>query len=406
MTTRLGGLLFVSVMILSCLPAARGQIWLANSNVWVTGQERMRLEYRENNVTFNDTINKDTDSWLLQRARLGIGAKGFDWVKIFGELQDAREMGSTRFAASPPGNADLEEDTIDWRQGWIEIANYKQFPLGAKVGRQELSYGDERLIGTFDWNNAGRVFDAAKVRLQEEKFWVDLFKANVVLNNVQSSRDQSFDDSTYWGDDLIGLYAQTTLLSFQITEGYVLYRDKDSAEFDGPARRIWTLGTRWKSTPKLAPWDYYLEVASQVGEVDKPGSTGTGKNPARRFGDNSLKNGIDHHALAAVIGGGFTCTNCPTKPRVGLEYNYASGDSNPNDKESTTFDNLFPTNHKFYGYMDLFAWKNIHNTRLTLSASPHKTVVAQVDYHPAILIMASCTRLFGVWCTDFSRNSA
>src|SRR5262249_34997972 len=152
------------------------------------------------------------------------------------------------------GNANLEEDTIDWRQGWIEIANYKEFPLGAKIGRQELSYGDERLIGVFDWNNVGRVFDAAKLRWQGSDFWVAVLAGDVVLNKVLSGRDNSFDDRSYWQDDLYGLYAQTTVLPCQITEGYVLFRDKDDAEFDGPAREIWTIGTRWKSAPLLAPW--------------------------------------------------------------------------------------------------------------------------------------------------------
>jgi len=30
----------------------------------------------------------------------------------------------------------------------------------ATIGRQTLAYGDERLIGTSDWNNFGRTFDA------------------------------------------------------------------------------------------------------------------------------------------------------------------------------------------------------------------------------------------------------
>jgi hypothetical protein len=351
------------------------RVW--EDKLWFTAQERVRLEYRENNVTFNDHVDKDTDLWVLQRARLGMGVKPVDWLKAFGELQDAREMDSTRV----PVNADLEEDTIDWRQGWIELNNYKHFPLGIKVGRQELSYGDERLIGTFDWNNAGRVFDAVKVRWQSSNFWVDLFAGDVVLNNVTlGNRDNSFDDRPYWQDDFFGIYGQSQLCPFQLMEGYVLYRDKDDATYDGPAREIVTLGARIKTNAKLLPWDYYAEVAGQLGEVDKPG-LGAPQGVARRFGDNSLQNGADHAALAAVIGAGFAFTNCPAKPRVGLEYNYASGDSDPTDGDNGTFDNLYPTNHKFFGYMDLFAWKNVHNPRVMLSASPYKTVVVQLDYH-------------------------
>ena len=49
------------------------------------------------------------------------------------------------------------------------MGNHKEFPVSLKIGRQELSYGDERLVGAFAWNNIGRVFDSARVRWQD---WV------------------------------------------------------------------------------------------------------------------------------------------------------------------------------------------------------------------------------------------
>ena len=295
---------------------------------------------------------------MLLRARLGLGAKPCDWVKLYGELQDAREIGSGRF----PKNINLEEDTIDWRQGWFELANYKEFPLGLKVGRQELSYGDERLIGSFDWNNAGRVFDAIKLRYQAKKFWIDAFAADVVNNNVLSGRDNSFDDKADWADDFYGLYGRTTAVTNHVWDLYALFRDKADAKFLGAQRQIYTLGTRFEATPSLAPWDYFVEVAGQFGHVQTAGAW------------------LDHRAFAGVISTGYTF-NQDWKPRVGVEYNYASGDGNPKDGTDETFDNLFPTNHKFYGYMDIFAWKNIHNPRLTLSCQPHKTVKIQFDAH-------------------------
>ena len=112
---------------------ARAQFYFAGSNLWVTAQERVRVEYRSNNYTFDSAVSADTDTFLLQRARLGLGAKACDWFKAYGELQDAREEFSNRIVAGK--NPNLEEDTIDWRQGWVELANYQEFPLGVKVGR-------------------------------------------------------------------------------------------------------------------------------------------------------------------------------------------------------------------------------------------------------------------------------
>jgi len=45
---------------------------------------------------------------------------------------------------------------------------YQAYQASLKIGRQELIYGDERLIGAFGWNNIGRVFDAAKLRSGED----------------------------------------------------------------------------------------------------------------------------------------------------------------------------------------------------------------------------------------------
>ena len=53
-----------------------------------------------------------------------------------------------------------EPDLVsDVHQAYVRVGGAREFPLSLKLGRQEMSYGDERLIGAFDWNNIGRVFD-------------------------------------------------------------------------------------------------------------------------------------------------------------------------------------------------------------------------------------------------------
>ena len=69
------------------------------------------------------------------------------------------------------------------------------------------------------------------------------------------------------------------------------------------------------------------------------------------------------------------------KPRVGLEYSYASGDGNAADNKQGAFQNLFPTNHLHYGYMDAFSWSNIHNIALHLSAKPTGKDTTRPNYH-------------------------
>ncbi|MFN7139097.1 MAG: alginate export family protein, partial [Limisphaerales bacterium] len=247
------------------------------------------------------------------------------------------------------------------------------FPLTAKVGRQELSYGDERLVGAFDWNNIGRVFDAGKIRAESEWGWADAFVGRVVIPD----RDGFNVSNDY--DVFSGVYMSTRkFLPWQETQLYFLARNVGDGSpgaigtglppwlTGASPRDIYTLGMRVKSLPgKLNGWDYSAEVAGQLGN----------------FSTSPAAPRLEHEAYAVHVGGGYTFADAFGKPRIGVEYNFASGDSDPTDDKHETFENLFPTNHKFYGYMDFVSWQNIHNVRLTTSIKPLAKLTLQADYH-------------------------
>ena len=196
---------------------------LADGKLMFDVQERLRLEVRDNNFDFNSNANvgKTDQTFLLQRFRLGVLVKPCAWIKVYAQGQDSREIGSRREKAPFVFGAE-GDDPFDLRQAYVEIGNVKEFPLSAKVGRQELLYGDERLIGAFDWNNFSRTFDAAKVRYDnpDHKLWVDAFVAHVV--NIEKFGPQpnygtQINDAN-WNDTLVGVYASTTALSVQTTQ--------------------------------------------------------------------------------------------------------------------------------------------------------------------------------------------
>lgn len=352
--------LLVALVLAGAVAPARAQFYFAGSNVWVTAQERARVEYRANNFTFDSSVAADEDSFLLNRARLGVGARPCDWFAAYAEAQDAREEFSQ---LNPPGRSH-DEDYLDFHQGWFEVANYKEFPLGLKVGRQELSYGDERLIGISDWSNTGRVFDAVKLRWQAKNCSLDFFAANVVIAD-----DHALDKSDS-ADDFYGLYGRTAALDKHVWDLYALFRDKDNAVNAGAARQLYTVGTRLAANEKLAPWDYAIELMGQFGHVVTPG---------KQFGETSVA-WATHEAFAGIVNIGYTF-NHEWKPRLGIGYDYASGDSNPTDGKDETFDPLYATGHRPLGYLDVFGLKNIHNPHATFSFLPHKTVKLQVDGH-------------------------
>lgn len=313
-------------------------------------------------VDFSDAT-PDNNYWLL-REKIHAGWKPCAWVQLYAEARDSSSWNDQR-------TPEPEEDSFDLHQAFIGLGSAKKFPITAKIGRQELSYGDERLIGAFDWNNLGRVFDAAKLRYENADLWVDAFVGRVVLVN-----DNHFNVANDY-DWFSGVYASTkTLIPKQETQMYFLSRNTGwqsptattgSPQAGGPAARdIYTIGLRVKSLPgQFGGWDYDAELAGQFGN----------------FFDSGLAARLEHEAFAAHIAGGYTCPHTDFAPRLGLEYNYASGDSDPTDGTHQTFENLFPTNHKFYGYMDFLSWQNLHNIRLAASAKPVEGLTVSVDYH-------------------------
>ena len=338
-------------------------------------EERLRFETRNNNRDFDDSINDDNDdSWLLNRFRFGLAVKPSSWLKLYGQLQDTREWNSDR--PNTPGIRGTEgDDNFDLRQAYVEFANYKAFPLGLTIGRQRLSYGGERLIADNRWANFGRSFDAVKLRYQADDFWVDAFASRPV-----QIKEEVFNDSDA-ADNFFGVYGSADVFRFQTTELYFLYRDKKDNQPDldpanridprgtwnGPAQRIATVGTRWESKKgALHGWDYNAEFAVQWGDV--------------WLSDRSTP-ALNHRAFAAHAAAGYTFERAAWRPRVGLEYNFASGDRDPFDGDSESFQNLFPSNHDKFGLMDEFSWRNLHDTRFQLTARPAKPLELQLSYH-------------------------
>ncbi len=329
-----------------------------------SAQERLRFESRENNFDFDSSRNALTDdSFFLQRFRLGLTAQPLEGMTLMGEGQDSREFGSAR--PNIPGSLGAEgDDEWDLRQAWILLGQKAVFPVSLKAGRMTLKYGDERLVGDSDWNNFGRTFDAVVARVEWGGSWLDVFFGSpVLIKPTEFNPDDGH-------DRLAGAYFSTQDWLDQNTEFYLFYRNHDNSVNNGQPQETWTPGVRFKSMPgKYGNWGYELELAGQAGEVAVPQS---GTTPTRS---------IDHLAFASHLQGSYTWNDLAFKPALGALYDFASGDSSPTDAKDTSFQNLFPTNHKFYGSMDLFSWRNLHDLGLSLSAKPAKDITARVDIH-------------------------
>ncbi len=345
-------------------PPGYAPITLLDGRLTVDLQEKMRFEARENNFDFNSEVNGPQDaSWLLQRFRLGLGYAVTPWLKLYVQGQDVRELGGSRpneigtFAAEG-------DDTFDLLKAYVQAGDLKK-GFSATLGRQFLSYGDQRLIGPLEWLNQARTFDAVRLRYAAPTWSLDLFSASPVnFRDHEWNKSNFLDDDDSVNDLFSGLYASTQWVPINTTtDFYLLHKRDDGTAAFGPRlgdTSFITLGTLWKGDPKkLGGWDYETEMAFQTGEV----------------------NGRDLTAFAGHWGLGYNWSACRWKPRLGIQYNYATGDRDPADGDLQTFQNLYPTNHLFYGYMDTTGWLNMHNPQLNFSFMPTAKLKVMLDYH-------------------------
>jgi hypothetical protein len=358
------------------------------ANQWDFGGDiRARFEAKEGfgvagrtgSVDFRDHgVDVDNEYYLI-KTKLHIGYTD-KWWSAYIEGRSSVALSDERVAyANVPvvpgtgrrvGNGP-EHDPIDLHQLYFTLGNHKEFPVSLKVGRQELSYGEERLVGAFAWNNIGRVFDAAKVRWQNEWFAAELFSGWVVIPESYRFNEPNTQDF-FSGVDAISMKIPKTIL-----EGYFFSRNvtrkavnyDTSPQFPQPtARDIYTIGGRLKNKPgEIGNFDYTLEGAYQFGD----------------FAGSAIAPRLRQDAFMFVAQGGYTFADAWATPRLGLEYAYGSGDnySGKGDKTHGTFENLFPTNHKFYGYMDLASLQNLQDVRAIFQLKPTPRMSVAVEGH-------------------------
>lgn len=316
------------------------------SRLSFSGQIRARAE-TTNVESFATAARKRGSDQSLLRVRLAAEADAGRDLKAYLQVQDSRVFGSEASVSANTANLDLH-------QGYLDVLKLGGLPLDLRAGRMELSYGDQRLVSPLDWNNTGRAWDGVRLRYRPESLTLDAFLTNV-KQTADTRRNQHF-----WG-----LYAASKPFAKHEADVYLLGRDfGDGAQTSelGKAGNLSdrTLGARLKGAP--GAWDYTGEAAWQFG---------------RKAGQNA-------RAWALAATGGYTFDG-RLKPRVGAEYDYASGDADPRDNRVRTFDPLFSLGHAYQGYQDIFSWKNGHDFKGSASIDPAAGWKIQGDYHHFML---------------------
>jgi hypothetical protein len=318
-------------IILSVFAAAVTAAWAipaSAGDVTFSGQYRVRGEYIDNN-DFADATPDTTDFWG-QRVRLTANAKATDDVSAKITLQDTRLWGQGGAAGLLTDNG--VSNTTDLHEAYLNVSNIFGTPVSFRAGRQELAYGDERLVGAFGWSNNGRAFDGAKFMFATDAVNIDFFTTTIAEDTTTAN------DDTYFH----GIYATLKqLIPNNSLDLYVLNLDGQNST----ATNHYTFGARLKGA--AAGVDYTVEGAYQTGDLDTTPLVA---------GDATT----DLAAYAFAVKAGYTLP-ISMKLRVGAEYDFATGaDSDAGENE--TFQNLFPTNHAHFGIADVTGanqWSNI-----------------------------------------------
>ena len=315
------------------------------------GWLRVRGEFRERmeGVDGAGFDGAREDLYWLSRFRFDATIAPSDRLRFHVQAQDARVAKKSVGPTGTPFRA-----PFDLRMAYADLGSAKA-PIAVRVGRQELVYGEQRLVGHVSWVNAARTFDGAKVTFRAKAFEVDAFAASVVR-----ILEDGFDTSGH-GNRFVGTYLKTgAVIPNGSLEPYLFWRrDVDLATETGARGDLGqtTIGVRLAG-PLPAQLDYDVELAMQRGSL----------------GSDDLRTWAGHGRLRKALPGRGAV-------RLTGEYNYASGDEDPADGVRGTFDQLYPTGHDKYGLADQIGWRNIHHARAGVELTPLKKLPIATTYH-------------------------
>ncbi|WP_299628041.1 alginate export family protein [uncultured Tenacibaculum sp.] len=300
----------------------------------LSGEFRPRVEFRNG---FGTLIRESSDPGLgvATRARLNAGYKT-DAYKFYLSLQDVFVWGENRQILPNDAN-----NSFAIFQAWAEIRLGAGF--STKLGRQVLSYDDQRILGGLDWAQQGRNHDAALLKYKKGTFSADLALAfnqdNTTPGGFQSE-GTAFTTTgffTYKTMQMLHLHKSWTDFSgsflfmnngFQkgATVGGVFQPESGN-------NNLQTIGThlKYKKNKFGVAANAYLQTGERQGDVEVSGAYLLGL-------DVSYK-------VSPKVGVG-----------AGLEI--ISGRTD----DTAAFFPLYGTNHKFNGFMDYFYVGNHANS--------------------------------------------
>jgi Alginate export len=300
----------------------------SNGVLDIGGSYRIRA-HNESNMS-NLGLTGNSDQFLLHQTRLYANLEVGSALRFYLEGIDA-----TRDGRRQPARA-IDENRADILNLFADVRLHDSHrgTLSLRVGRQELIYGNQRLISPLPWGNTRRTWEGAKLAWKgtswdAQAFWTNPVRKNTIrLDSPDQSRKMS------------GLYTTYHAVKDQTIDLFYLRSD----ESDGAGYEYNTFGSRWQGSRDRWMWEGL--VAGQFGEVA----------------------GSSQQAWAFTTGLGHKFTNACWTPAFWAWYDYATGSDNGVGRG---FNQYLPLSHKYLGFMDFFGRSNIKDANFQMILNPH-----------------------------------
>ena len=311
----------------------------------VGGQVRARLEV----PVGSDLVQNSGDPYLLTRVRWNVAVRPWKWLTLFAETQDTRALG---YDGAPPATM---QNPLDLRAAYLEIKSGDDRGVMLRAGRQEMAFGNSRVISIGPWSNTSKTFDAIRAAWYRPGLRFELIAGSLV--QVDGNRF----DRHKPGEHFYASYNTFSKLApHSQIEPYFIVKTVEGVTGELGSRGnavVYIGGLRWAGA--FAPrFDYSAEMLRQWGSWAADGV----------------------RATAGTYTLGWTVNDSPHKPRLSVDYSFGSGDRNPSDGTRGTLDLLYGNNQPFFSYTGMFSWRNLRTLRAGADFSVHKRVKVVLDF--------------------------
>ncbi|MGH8565230.1 MAG: alginate export family protein [Gammaproteobacteria bacterium] len=341
---------------------------------WLT----LAIEHRTRYETIDNQFRKSGtggDQAISFRTNVFAEAAYAGW-RLGGEFIDSRVTADdegTPLDNTLVNEADLLQAYLGW--GTNDLLG-TGLSADIKGGRETIDLGSRRLVARNAFRNTINAFTGLDVQLGVPNDWqirsffvLPVFRLPSDVDQIRNERmvfDRE-DAHTY----LWGLYARKSQLLWNTNgEIYLLgLHEDDVPSLATRNRRLYTPGIRWFKEPATGQIDLEIEAAYQVGT-------------SRGSATSTDTTDLDHAAHFEHAQVGYTL-GLPWSPRFLAQYDYASGDDDPNDGNNNRFDTLFGARRFEFGPTGIwgaFARSNINSPGYRLIVKPHQSVSAMIGH--------------------------